>query len=122
VPGKVIEKESDGERRKRSADVGSGIEDAGGEGTLFFRKPFSGSLNSGWKVPRLAETEDEADDSEANDRARELADIGDPGAAGQQRDVYKERRKALSQMLQRSGDGTSAWLIAAAAQTLTATA
>src|SRR6185312_5210030 len=49
----------------KRADVGARVEDSGGEGALFFGKPFSDCFDRGRKVSRFAKTQKEARDAKA---------------------------------------------------------
>src|ERR1043165_5515736 len=53
------------EWRDKRADVCARVEDSGGEGALFFRKPLGNGFDRGWKVSRFAKTEEETRDAEA---------------------------------------------------------
>ncbi len=49
------------------AGIGAGVEEAGGEGTLFGGEPLGGGLDGGGEVAGLAEAEEDAGDAEAGD-------------------------------------------------------
>src|ERR1044072_195812 len=53
------------------ANVGAGVEDSCGEGTLFFGKPLSDCLNGRREVSRFAKAEEEASDTKAKHSMRE---------------------------------------------------
>src|SRR5579883_1766199 len=57
------------ERRDHRADAGAGVEDAGGEGAFFFRKPFGDTLDAGGEYAGLEETESGARGHEGGERA-----------------------------------------------------
>ncbi|MNZ73699.1 hypothetical protein D3C78_921210 [compost metagenome] len=77
-------------RGDHGADVGAGIEDAGGQGAFAGREPEAGGLHAGRVVGRFGQAEDEAADHEAGGRG------GQPvGAGGEAPEQHREEEGAL---------------------------
>ena len=68
--------------RDHRADVGPGVEDAGGERPLFLREPLRHRLDGGREVGGLAEAQGEAGDPEAQGRARRGVEHGGDAPEG----------------------------------------
>ena len=84
------------------ADVGARIEDAGREGALLLGEPFSGGLDRGREVARLAQAQDEAHQGEARGGSRE----GHPSEARLGVDLHPgetEGRKEMSEPMAHGG-------------------
>ena len=64
------------QRRDQRADVGAGVEDAGGEGPLLAREPLGDGLDRRREIAGLTEAEEEAGEGEAGGGAAER-DEGD---------------------------------------------
>ncbi len=59
------------------ADVGTGIKQTGGQGTLAFGEPFGGRLDGGGEIAALTQAEQDAADEEAGDgTAEDVPDLG----------------------------------------------
>src|SRR5512133_470517 len=59
------------ERSENGPDIGSGVEESGGEGPLFLRKPFGDGFDGGGEVSGFSKPEQEACHSEAHSRTRQ---------------------------------------------------
>ena len=77
-------------RGDHRADIGAGVEDAGGHRPFPGGEPQAGGLHAGRVVGRLGQAEDEATDHEARRRGRQAV-----GAGGQAPEQHGEEERAL---------------------------